>query len=161
MKPEIVEKKHGDFLISSDPERLQIDRIHQYLSKESYWSIDIPKSVVIKSIEHSLCFGIYDMSLSDQPQIGFSRVVTDFSTFGWVCDVYIEEPYRGKGLSRWMMKVLLEHPQLQGLRRICLATVAAHKLYEKVGFKVMHSTGGWMEIKDNDIYKKLKEKKVA
>lgn len=161
MEFDLIEKKHGDFLISSNQKLLQIDRIHQFLSKESYWSIDIPKSVVIKSIENSLCFGIYDTSHPQNPQIGFSRVVSDFATFAWVCDVYIEESYRGKGLSRWMMKVLLEHPQLQGLRRICLATVAAHKLYEKVGFKVMHSTGGWMEIKDNDIYKKSKEKKSA
>lgn len=152
----IVEERKDHFLVSTDPQRLQIDRVHHFLAFESYWCVDIPKNFVQRAADNSLCFGIYDESSAGSHQVGFARVVTDYATFAWVCDVYVEKAYRGQGLSKWMMQVLVKHPALQDLRRICLATVAAHGLYEQVGFRVTQTPGSWMEIKDNDIYKKMK-----
>ncbi|MBK7892719.1 MAG: GNAT family N-acetyltransferase [Bdellovibrionales bacterium] len=156
----VTEAKDGPFLLSTDPARLQVDRIHRYLAYESYWCVEIPKHIVQKAIDHSLCFGIYDESKPDHPQVAYARVVTDYATFAWICDVYVEKEYRGKGLSKWMMRQLVDHPDLKGLRRLCLATVAAHKLYEKVGFTVTQTPGSWMEIKDNDIYKKMQTRQT-
>jgi N-acetylglutamate synthase-like GNAT family acetyltransferase len=145
--------KKDNFVISTNKSKLQIDRIHKFLSQEAYWCIGVPKSVVEKAIEGSLCFGVYDES-DNTAQIGYARLVTDKATFAWLCDVYIENEYRGEGLSKWLMECLLAHPELQGLRRICLATKDAHKLYEKYGFEVTKSPGNWLEIKDNDVYTK-------
>ena len=152
-----LEKRMNTFLLSTDPKKIQIDRVHRYLSEESYWCVKIPKKTVIKAIENSLCFSVFQVDQNDQLlQVAFCRVVTDFATFGWVCDVYVEKEFRGFGLSKWMVKEIVDHPDLQGLRRLCLATVSAHKLYEKYGFKVTQTPGSWMEIKDNDIYLKSK-----
>lgn len=144
-----------NFLISTDKTLLQIYRIHQFLTKEAYWSVDIPQEVVAKSIEHSLCFGLYDASNNNQ-QVGYARIVTDFSSFAWLCDVYIEKDFRKKGLSKWLMECVMSHPSLKNLRRICLATKDAHELYKKFGFEVTKTPDNWMEIKDNDLYKKMK-----
>lgn len=143
---------YDGFSISTDQSLLQVDRIHQFLSQESYWSNSIPMSVVQKAIENSLCFGLYKNS---GEQIGFARIVTDYATFAWLCDVYVEASVRGKGLSKWLMSCVMKHPELQGLRRICLATKDAHELYKKFGFQKTQSPENWMEIKDNEIYKRL------
>lgn len=145
--------KRDSFVISTDKSMLQIDEIHKFLSQEAYWCLGVPRSVVEKAIEGSLCFGVYDES-KNTAQIGYARLVTDKATFAWLCDVYIENEYRGEGLSKWLMECILAHPDLQGLRRICLATKDAHSLYEKYGFEVTKTPGNWLEIKDNDIYKK-------
>lgn len=139
------------FLITTDKTLLQIDRIHRFLSQESYWSLEIPQAIVAKAIDGSLCFGLFDESKN--MQVGYARIVTDGATFAWLCDVYIEKEYRGKGLSKWMMESLLSHPGLKGLRRICLATKDAHKLYEKYGFEVTQTPGNWLEKKNNNIYR--------
>jgi len=144
--------KRDNFDISTDKSLLQIDRIHKFLSQEAYWCLGVPKTVVVKAIEGSLCFGVYDRS-GGITQIGYARLVTDKATFAWLCDVYIENEYRGTGLSKWLMECVLAHPELQGLRRICLATKDAHKLYEQYGFEITKTPGNWLEIKDNDIYK--------
>lgn len=146
-----LEWHHKKFSVSTDRSRLQVDRIHRFLSMESYWSADIPISVVRTAIKNSLCFGLY---CDSGEQIGFARVVTDDATFAWICDVYIELPMRGKGLSQWLLDCVMAHPSLKGLRRICLATKDAHRLYTKFGFQVTQTPGSWMEIKDNEIYKK-------
>lgn len=151
----INEEKMGSYLVSCDPEKLQLDRIHRYLSEDSYWCVGIPKDFVKKAIDNSLCFGVYDAAKGPLIQVGFARIVTDFATFAWICDVYIEKEYRKNGLSKWMMSFLMKHPQLKNLRRICLATLGAHTLYEKYGFAVTQTPTSWMEIKDNDIYKKM------
>lgn len=140
-----------DIEISTDKKLLQIDRIHDFLVN-AYWCQGIPKSVLEKAISTSLCFGVYDRG---GLQIGFARVVSDYATFAWLCDVYIDEEYRGRGFSLKLMKAVMEYPRLQGLRRICLATKDAHSLYEKFGFRITETPNSWMEIKDNEIYLKM------
>lgn len=151
---EHLEWQRDGFTISTEPSRLQIERIHKFLSQESYWSASIPISVVRKAAANSLCFGVYDKS---NAQVGFARVVTDRATFAWLCDVYVEESARGHGLSKWLMSCVMSHPDLQNLRRICLATKDAHSLYAKFGFEVTQAPANWMEIKDNEIYKKMSQ----
>lgn len=141
------------FLLSSLGHRLQLDRIHRFLSTEAYWCLGIPKNTVASAIQNSLCVGIYDQTSTPESQVAFARVVTDLATFAWICDVYVEKEARGHALGKWLIEAILRHPDLQGLRRICLATKDAHELYRKYGFKVTESPGNWMEIKDNDIYK--------
>ena len=132
----------NDFLFSDQKEFLQIDAIHSYLSKESYWAKNIPLDIVKRSIDNSLCFGIYKKG----EQIGFARWVTDKATFGWLCDVYISTAYRGLGLSKKLMAFMIFHPDLQGLRRYQLATLDAHRLYEQYGFKALENPNRQMGI---------------
>lgn len=143
------------FVVSTDKTRLQPSRIHHFLSTQAYWCLGIPKPVVEKAIDQSLCFGLYAHQNGEQLQIGFARIVTDKATFAWLCDVYIENDYRKKGLSKWLMECVMAHPDLKNLRRICLATKDAHSLYKNFGFKVTETPQNWMEIKDNDLYKKF------
>lgn len=140
------------FLVSTDKTKLQIDRIHHFLSKEAYWSLNIPRTTIEKAIQNSLCIGLYKTSKEATAQIGFARVVTDSATFAWVCDVYVEPDYRGKKLAEWMMECLKSHPSLQNLRRICLTTKDAHHLYEKSGFELTKTPDFWMEIKKSNAY---------
>ena len=132
----------NDFLFSDQKEFLQIDAIHSYLSKESYWAKNIPLDIVKRSIDNSLCFGIYKKG----EQIGFARWVTDKATLGWLCDVYISTAYRGLGLSKKLMAFMIFHPDLQGLRRYQLATLDAHRLYEQYGFKALENPNRQMGI---------------
>ncbi len=121
-----------DYFISTDPSLLNVDTIHHYLSGESYWAKNIPRAVVEKSIENSLCFGMYHCD----KQIGFARLITDKSIFAYLADVFVVEEQRGKGLSKWLMHVIHAHPELQGLRRWVLGTRDAHGLYEQFGWTV-------------------------
>jgi GNAT superfamily N-acetyltransferase len=157
MNPELNIWEKSNFIISTDKSLLQLPRIHAFLSKEAYWCLEIPIDVVKSSISNSLCFGLYDRTQEGLIQIGFARIVTDFSTFAWLCDVFVETAYRKKGLSKWLMECVMSHPSLKSLRRLCLATKDAHSLYEQYGFEVTQTPQNWMEIKDNDLYKKLKE----
>ena len=120
----------GGCEISTDKSRLNIALIHQYLSTESYWAKNIPFELVQKSIDGSFCFGLY----TNEQQIGFARVITDFATFGYLADVFIVPEYRGKGLSKLLMENIMSHPQLQNFRRWMLATRDAHSLYRQFGF---------------------------
>jgi GNAT superfamily N-acetyltransferase len=129
---EEYEVKKDEYSISTDPSLLDVDTIHHYLSKESYWAQHIPKEVVEKSIANSLCFGLYH----DDKQIGFARLITDKATFAYLADVFVLEAYRGKGLSKWMMTAIHAHPEVQGLRRWVLGTRDAHGLYEQFGWTV-------------------------
>ncbi len=147
--------KKETFILSTDKTLLQIDRIHRFLSQEAYWSFNIPLDVLKKSIENSLCFGLYSQSENEALQIGYARIISDFATFAWLCDVYVEKDWRGKSLSKWIMECLVSHPDMKGLRRFCLATKDAHSLYSKYGFEITKTPENWMEIKDNNIYKKL------
>lgn len=139
------------FSISTDKSRLDVEYIQQQLSG-TYWAEDIPRSIVERSIENSLCFGVYHQ---DQ-QIGFARMITDKATFAYLCDVFIDETSRGQGLSKWLMTVIMDHPDLQGLRRFMLATKDAHGLYRKYGFNELLAPDRWMEINVPGIYKKMK-----
>jgi GNAT superfamily N-acetyltransferase len=147
--PSIFEQHRGQFFISTDKSRLNLDVIHEFLV-HSYWSANIPRETVARTIENSMCFGIY----SGDKQIGFARIISDYATFAYLADVFVLEEYRGKGLSKWMMQCIVEHPDLQGLRRWVLGTKDAHGLYAQFGFKPLHSPERFMEIHNADVYKK-------
>jgi GNAT superfamily N-acetyltransferase len=151
-----MQKQRDHFFLSTDKSRIQIDRVHRFLSLEAYWCLGIPTKTVTKAMENSLCFGIYDQSLTKEIQIGYARIVSDLATFAWLCDLYVEKEYRGLGLSKWLVESILEHSDLRGLRRICLATKDAHTLYTKYGFEVTATPANWLEIKDDAIYQQGK-----
>jgi GNAT superfamily N-acetyltransferase len=145
----IFETTRGPYTISTDVARLDIDAIHAYLTR-SYWAEGIPRDLVARSIEGSLCFGLYGGS----GQIGFARVITDRATFAYLCDVYVLEEHRGAGLGKWLMEAVVSHPALQGLRRFVLATRDAHGLYAKFGFKPLADPGRYMEIRRPGMYRR-------
>ena len=134
--------------ISTDPSRLQLAAIHAYLTR-SYWSPGVPQAVVARAIANSLCFGLY---LGDA-QVGFARVVTDKATFAYLADVYVLEEHRGQGLSKRLVETIQAHPDLQGLRRVLLATRDAHSLYAQFGFAPLSAPDRMMEIRDPDPYR--------
>ena len=136
--------ERGDYLISTDRSQLNIQLIHDYLSRQTYWAVGRALDVVQRSIENSLSFGVYQGS----DQVGFGRVVTDYATFAWIADVFVLPEHRGQGLSKWLMEVMLSHRELQGFRRWVLATKDAHKLYERFGFIPLHLPERWMERPD-------------
>jgi GNAT superfamily N-acetyltransferase len=136
--------EYGEYLISTDRSRLDVELIHEYLSNTAYWATGRSLEVVQRSIENSLSFGIY----KGEDQVGFARVVTDYATFAWIADVFVLPAHRGRGLSKRMMEVMLSHPQLQGFRRWVLSTKDAHTLYERFGFIKLHRPERWMERPD-------------
>ena len=150
MSFELIEERRGEFVISTDPARLDLDVIHDFLNN-CYWAKSIPRDVVARSIEHSLCFGIYDVSGA---QVGFARVVSDFTTVAYLGDVFIVESHRGQGLSKWMIECVMEHPALQNLRRWILLTRDAHELYSRFGFTPLQSPQRYMELHNADIYER-------
>ena len=135
------EWQNGEFTISTRRNRLQLDAIHKFLSEESYWAKERTKEQTEMAIKHSLPFGVY----KGENLIGFARVVTDYATFAFLGDVFILEEFRGQGLSKWLMEVIIDHPDLQGFRRWILATKDAHLLYEKFGFAAPKFPERWME----------------
>ena len=139
----MTHRRRGEYLISTDRSLLDLRVIHDYL-KESYWAAGVPEDVVRRSIENSLCFGVY----RDEEQAGFARVVTDRATFAYLADVFVLEGHRGRGLGKWLVEVILAHPDLQGLRRWMLATRDAHELYRRYGFDELGRPGIFMERRD-------------
>jgi GNAT superfamily N-acetyltransferase len=149
-----IEYKRDQFTVSDDPSKLDVDAIYDFLT-HCYWSEGIPREVVERAIKHSLCFGLFD----DTTQIGFARVITDHATYAYLCDVYVLESYRGKGLGAWLMSCVMKHQDLHGLRRFTLLTRDAHGLYKKFGFAPAKNPSRYMEIHVADIYKKLLKEK--
>ena len=147
---EIIE---NGFVFSDDVNKIDAIAVHLYLSTQSYWAQDIPFQTVKKSIDNSLCFGIY----KDAKQVGFARWITDKSTFAYLADVYVDELYRGLGLSKKLMSLMLFHKDLQGLRRYMLATQDAHGLYAQFGFKPIEHPERLMAVVNADVYKIQKE----
>ncbi len=137
-----------DYEISTDQDRLDVEVVFRFLSEESYWSPGIPRAVVERSINNSICFGVYH----GEAQVGFARIVTDKATFALVADVFILEPHRGRGLSKWLMHEVMEHPDLQGLRRLLLLTSDAHSLYAQFGFTEIGNSWRFMEVLYPDVY---------
>lgn len=129
--------------ITTDKSQLDVSMIHQFLSERSYWAKGRSLETVQKSIENSLCFGIYDAS---GKQLGFARVITDYAIFGWLLDVFILEEYRGKGLGKQLMEVVINHPELKNLRRMGLGTDDAHGLYQRFGFTGLSKPQNMMEL---------------
>ena len=138
------EWKRGEYTISTDNNRLDIRIIHDFISNQSYWAQGRPIQTVQRSLDNSLNFGLY----KNNQQIGFARVVTDYATFAWIADVFVLPEYRGQGLSKWLVEVILSHPELQGFRRWVLATKDAHNLYARFGFIPLHRPERWMERPD-------------
>jgi GNAT superfamily N-acetyltransferase len=145
----IQEYTRDNFLISTDPKKVDIDAVHEFLSR-SYWAEGIPKEIVARAIQHSLCFGVYE----NKRQIGFARVISDYSSFGYLADVYVLEFYRGRGLAKWLMSCIMAHPELQNFRRWSLITRDAHSLYKQFGFAPLKNPDRYMELHVPDIYKK-------
>src|SRR5215216_5389061 len=133
--------------ISTDPARLDIAAIHAFLT-QSYWSPGVPRSTVERAIANSLCFGAFWQA----EQVGFARVVTDRATFAYLCDVYVLEAHRGRGLAQQLMDHVMQHPDLQGLRRMMLATRDAHSLYAKYGFTPLAAPERMMEVHKPNVY---------
>ena len=125
----------NDFLISTEPEKIDVDMVHHYLAHESYWAEGIARELVERSLRYSLCFGVYDCSGTDETQIGFARVISDYSSFAYLADVFVLSRYRGQGLGKWLISCILAHTELQGLRKWTLNTKDAHALYEHFGFR--------------------------
>jgi GNAT superfamily N-acetyltransferase len=143
-------EEHG-IIFSDDPQKLDPVSVHHYLSTQSYWAQNVPLEVVKRSMDNSLCFGVY----KDTAQIGFARWITDKATFAYLADVYVEEIYRGQGLFKKLMSLMLFHKDLQGLRRYMLATQDAHELYSQFGFKAIEHPDRLMAIVIKDAYKYL------
>lgn len=144
------ELQHDTYLISDDPARLDVAAVHAFLSR-SYWSEGIPRDVVARAMANSLCLGIYD---GQGAQVGLVRVITDYTTFAYLCDVYVLEAHRGRGLSKAAMQAYGSHPRLQSLRRQHLITRDAHGLYAQFGFTAIAQPDRHMEKRDPDVYKR-------
>lgn len=142
-----TEWHRGEFAISTDRARIDLDVVHGFLAA-SYWAAGIPRAVVARSIEHALCFGLYHGAR----QIGFARVITDRATFAYLGDVFVLDDYRGQGLGTWLMEVVHAHPELQGLRRWVLLTRDAHALYRKIGYAAVAKPDRYMERWAANVY---------
>jgi len=144
----IAEHRRGEFTVSTDPSRLDLDTIHNFLTN-CYWAKGVPRDVVARSIEHALCFGVYD---DTGAQVGFARVISDFATVAYLGDVFVLDTHRGRGLGKWLMECIMQHPALQGLRRWILTTRDAHELYAQVGFAPVKFPERYMERHDPHVY---------
>ncbi len=137
-----MEWQREQYSISNEKAKLDVQMIHHYLYTTAHWAVGRPMSVVRKSIENSLCFGVYD----DDKQVGFARIVSDSATVGWICDMFILPSHQGAGLGRWLVESMMEHPDIKGLRRILLNTRDAHDLYIKyAGFRHLLKAESWLE----------------
>lgn len=126
----IHEAQQDVYLISTDPAKLNLEIVHDYLTNVAYWCLGIPRSKVEKFVRHSLCYGVY----KENQQIGFARVITDYTTYAYLCDVFILPAHQGHGLGSWLVKTILQHPELRDLRSWNLKTNSAQELYRKFGF---------------------------
>lgn len=148
-----MEIADNGFIFSDDKSKIDVVAVHLFLSTKSYWAEGIPLQTVKRSIENSLCFGIY----KETRQIGFARWITDRATFAYLADVYVEKEFRGMGLSKKLMSLMLFHSDLQGLRRYMLATRDAHSLYSQYGFEPLETPENIMAVTIKDIYKKQED----
>jgi len=138
------------YTLSTDPKKLDIVAMHAYLSR-SYWSPGVPLEIVAAAAKTSLCFGLYD---AQGKQVGLARVVTDHATFAYLCDVYVLEEHRGKGLGKWLVETVCAHPAVAGARRVMLGTRDAHELYRRHGFAAPPNDGVLMQILRPDMYRR-------
>ncbi|MEO8173092.1 MAG: GNAT family N-acetyltransferase [Sediminibacterium sp.] len=145
-----TETEKDGYTISTDPGKLDLQVIHQYLSRDSYWARNIPFDVVERSVANSFYFGLYH----NNQQVGFARLITDKATFGYLADVFILQEHRGKGLSKWLLTVIHSHPEMQGLRRWMLGTKDAHELYKQFGWAPLSEevVPRFMQLHTPDVY---------
>ncbi|WP_425836007.1 GNAT family N-acetyltransferase [Streptomyces fractus] len=132
------------YAISTDPARLDRDRVHAWLSEDAYWALGRPRDKQDKAIAGSLNFGVYDTASGEQ--VAYARVVTDEATFAWLCDVYVDRSVRGKGIGKAMVAAIRDHLEPLGVRRVLLATEDAHGVYEEVGFAPLEHPDRWMAL---------------
>lgn len=142
-----LEWRREDYTISTDPARLDLDVIHAFLDRDSYWAQGVTRERVARSIERSLPFGLYDAAGA---QAGFARVVTDYTIFAWMCDVFVLPPHRGRGLGVWLVETVLSHPELQSLRQWLLGTEDAHELYARFGFEPPDDPRRYLRIRRSE-----------
>lgn len=168
--------RRGSFLLTDDGHQMDAKSIHAFLA-ESYWAKGIPFEIVARSLQNSLCFGLFHLTPSDSSvvlsdpvppvldaaasenpdggsgrQIGFARVITDQATFAYLCDVYVLEEFRNLGLGQFLIDFVMSHPTLSDLRRFMLVTRDAHSLYQRFGFAAPANPGGYMEIVHPNLY---------
>jgi GNAT superfamily N-acetyltransferase len=137
-----MEWQRDQYKITTDKTKLDVGMIHHFLYTTAHWAVGRPMNIVRKSIENSICFGLYD----DGMQVGFARIVTDGAIVGWICDMFILPSHRGNGLGRWLLECMMDYPDVKGLRRILLNTRDAHDLYTKyAGFRPLLSPESWLE----------------
>jgi N-acetylglutamate synthase-like GNAT family acetyltransferase len=137
---QIKEYTKETFTVSTDRSKVDVNKVCDFLAR-SYWANNRKRETIIKSIEHSLCFSLFD----GYEQIGFARVITDGATFAYLCDVFLEENYRGKKLGTWLLQCILDHPDVTEVRRFCLVTKDAHEFYKQFGFTSLHEPERFME----------------
>jgi GNAT superfamily N-acetyltransferase len=143
----VLARRDDGVEVSLDPARLDVDAVTRWLADESYWAAGRPRDVVERSIAGSVCFGVYAGSGDEARQVAFARVVTDDATFAWVCDVFVDAAWRGRGIGQWLMRVVVEELlDRRGIERLLLATRDAHTVYEQAGFEPLDDPGRWMEI---------------
>jgi len=148
-----MEWQREQYIISTDKTKLDVSMIHHYLYTTAYWAVGRPMKIVRKSIENSICFGLYD----GEKQVGFARIVTDFATVGWMCDVFILPSYQGNGLGKWLVECIVDHPDVKSLRRILLNTRDAHELYIKyAGFRPLLKSESWLERFNDSPFRDIK-----
>jgi GNAT superfamily N-acetyltransferase len=138
----------GQYVVSTDSKHVDRDLVWRFLRDVAYWSTGVPRDIVERAIDGSICFSAFDGAPKDgAPQVGFARVVTDKATFAWLCDVFVLPEHRGKGVAKQLMDAVMSHPDLQGLRNVLLATRDAHGLYAKYGFVPLAEPARWMAIR--------------
>ncbi|MGC4099942.1 GNAT family N-acetyltransferase [Ferruginibacter sp.] len=142
--------QRGDFWLTTDKTKMDLQAIHQFLSKEAYWSKNIPFETVKNAAENSLNFGVF----YKEQQVGYARIISDYATIAYLGDVYVLPAFRGNGLSKWLMEEVMQHPSLQGLRRWILLTGDAHGLYRQFGWKDIAAPDRWMEFHNKNVYTK-------
>jgi GNAT superfamily N-acetyltransferase len=145
------EYRKGEFLVSTDRALIDLEVVHRFLT-ECYWAKGIPRDIVARSIENSLCFGVY----AEGKQVGFARVISDYATYAYIGDVFLLESFRGRGLGKWLMECIMQHPRLQGLRRWSLVTSDAHGLYAQFGFEPLKKPQNYMELHRPDVYQQAR-----
>jgi GNAT superfamily N-acetyltransferase len=143
-----MEASRGNLLLSTDKALLQHERVLHYLNTQTYWAQDMTRDKFDRAVANSLCFGVYDNGV----QIAFARLITDYATFGYLTDVFVDAEYRGKGISKWLMDEMLKMPELQGFRRWLLATTDAHELYRRYGYIEPEQLNTYMHRVNPDIY---------
>jgi len=145
--------QQDEFEIDTDPTRLDLDTAYDFIAGRSYWAKDMPRTTFARSVKGAVCFGVYH----DEQMIGFARVITDGATIAYLGDVYIDEAWRGRNLSKWLMRCIDSHPDLQGMRRWILVTSDAHSLYEQFGYSLLDNPDRYMERVIPNIYQKKQD----
>lgn len=147
------EARRDTFLVSDDPAKIDRAACHAMIGR-SYWAKGIPRETMDRAIEGSITFGVFDEGAARRSQVGLARVISDGATYAYLCDVFIDEAYRGRGLSKFLVQTILSHPRLQGLRRFCLLTKDAHGLYEQFGFGPLENPLAYMDISRPGMYER-------